>query len=209
MLGLAPLREAPVGFLRHAGSNGGEASPLSQVDPLLRLRDQPPDAARVRIDGDTQDRAADGEDPRLVRHGIDPRERVAGAVRQPDGPGPERDVGLVAATRTVSRVVGVCAPISSTVPRLGRATTPLGATDQSEVGEVGSVALGDQDVARLHVAVDQTVLVRLLEGVVDLRADSERALEGERGLTVEERSQVFAFHIPHREVELAVRIPAP
>ena len=51
----------------------------------------------------------------------------------------------------------------------------VGRLDQPEIGEVGVVALTDQDVLRLDVAVDQAGGVRLVERLGDLGKDPQRA----------------------------------
>ena len=50
----------------------------------------------------------------------------------------------------------------------------VGALGQAEVGQEGSPARVEQDVRRLHVAVDQAVLVCLVQGISHRRDDRER-----------------------------------
>src|SRR5438270_11814802 len=52
--------------------------------------------------------------------------------------------------------------------RSGEMSRVVRGLDQAEVGEVGMVALADQDVLRLDVAVDQPCLVGRVERLSDL-----------------------------------------
>jgi hypothetical protein len=78
---------------------------------------------------------------------------------------------------------------------------------EAEVGEVGVllVALaGEQDVARLDVAVDEAAAVRRVERGGDLADDGHRAARLERALAADRVQEVGAVDEAHGDVELAV-----
>src|SRR6266487_2481939 len=47
--------------------------------------------------------------------------------------------------------------------------------DDAEVGKVRAVVRGNEDVGRLHVAVDETACMRGIEGGADLTGDAQSA----------------------------------
>jgi hypothetical protein len=77
---------------------------------------------------------------------------------------------------------------------------------EPEVGEVAVARSVDEDIRRLHVAMDETAGVRGVERVRDLTDDRERLLRRER-TACDDRAQVVTVHEPVREVELALRLP--
>ena len=64
--------------------------------------------------------------------------------------------------------------------------------------------LVEQDVRRLHVAVDEPLRVRGVERVGDLRGDRDRARRLERALATQQRLQVGPVDVAHRDEEAAV-----
>ena len=62
----------------------------------------------------------------------------------------------------------------------------------------------DEDVRRLHVAVDEPARVRRVERGGDLRDDAERAAHRQPSLGDEQRLQVAAVDVLHRDVEHVV-----
>ena len=73
--------------------------------------------------------------------------------------------------------------------------------DDAEVGKVGAVARTDEDVRRLHVAVHEPTGVRGVECGGDLPEDAERPAKRELPLAHEQRLQVAALDVGHRDVE--------
>ena len=65
---------------------------------------------------------------------------------------------------------------------------------------------GDQDVAGLDVAVHEPELVRRVEGVADLHEDPEQARQGHAARLAEQRLEVAAGDVAHRDEQLAVRL---
>ena len=74
----------------------------------------------------------------------------------------------------------------------------------AEVGQVGVPLLVQENVCRLHVAVNQTAPMGGVEGVRDLREDPHRTLGRELPVAVEQRPQVAPLDVPHRQVELSL-----
>jgi len=72
-----------------------------------------------------------------------------------------------------------------------------------EVGQVRVIRVADQDVRGLDVAVHQPARVRRVERGGYLRGDRDRALRLQRPVG-EQRAQVAAVDVAHRDVELAV-----
>ena len=86
------------------------------------------------------------------------------------------------------------------VPGLRRARLREHVLGEPEVGQVGVVALPEQDVGRLDVAVHQAGGVRGVERGADLPDDPRRARRVERPLAADERAQVVAGDVAHRDV---------
>ena len=84
-------------------------------------------------------------------------------------------------------------------------TRPLGEPEVAEV-EVAS-GLRDEDVRRLHVAVEQSFGVRGIERATDLLGDRHGPLEGQRAPRFEQRVQAVPGDVAHRQVEEAVDLP--
>src|SRR5262249_40949702 len=76
---------------------------------------------------------------------------------------------------------------------------------QAEVGDRHAPLPVQEDVLRLDVAVDHALVVRVLQGVADLRYDLQRLSRGQRP-TLQEVTQVPAVHVLHREVVKAARV---
>ena len=64
----------------------------------------------------------------------------------------------------------------------------------------------EQDIRRLHVAVDEPTRMSRVERRGDLSADGDGAGRLERALGSKERSEVGAVHEPHREIQAAVDV---
>ena len=82
-----------------------------------------------------------------------------------------------------------------------------GALCQPEVGEICVLAaalLVEQDVGRLHVAVDEPLCVRRVERVRDLGGDRDDPPRRQRALPPEQRLQVGPVHVAHRDEQAAV-----
>ena len=78
---------------------------------------------------------------------------------------------------------------------------------QAEVADVGVLAVGprpDENVARLHVPVDEPGVVGGVERVRNLPDECERPLGLEPSLPAEQLSQVRALDVGHRQIEGAV-----
>ena len=74
---------------------------------------------------------------------------------------------------------------------------------EAEVGEVGALAF-DQDVVRLHVAVDDPGRVGGVERLGDLAEQRRRPRRRQRALAVDQPAQVAALDQAHRDDQLAV-----
>ena len=89
-----------------------------------------------------------------------------------------------------------------------------GALRDPEVGEVdaiGPAGLGrgaEQDVGRLHVAVQQTVAVCVVQCGGDPGDRMQRALRRERAAAAQRGGRVLARHVLHVDPELAVGLAA-
>jgi hypothetical protein len=66
------------------------------------------------------------------------------------------------------------------------------------------LVLGEEDVLRLHVAVHETLRVRVAQGTREIATDAQRLLHGELPLAREPLTQRPAGHERLREVERAV-----
>ena len=76
----------------------------------------------------------------------------------------------------------------------------------AEVGEIGIALAVEQDVGRLHVPVQESAAMGDVEGRRETRQEPESPLRLERTLAREQRAEVFALDIAHREVQLAVAL---
>ncbi len=65
-------------------------------------------------------------------------------------------------------------------------------------------ALADQDVGRLHVAMDQRLLVRLGERAADLQRKVDHAARRQRTVDAHQTIEVDAVDVLHRVVEDAL-----
>ena len=74
------------------------------------------------------------------------------------------------------------------------------ALGEAEVAEVG-VPVGEQDVRRLEVAMDQVGAVGVVEGTADLLGDPERIGPGEGSALPDLRLQARTVHVAHCEVQ--------
>ncbi|GAA5020952.1 hypothetical protein GCM10025734_75670 [Kitasatospora paranensis] len=86
----------------------------------------------------------------------------------------------------------------------------LGEPEVGEVDVLGVVAvgtLGDQDVARFDVAVDEFVGVRRVQRRGDLGGDPDGLAQRQRPLAVQQGPQVAAADVAHRDEEQAVGLP--
>ena len=78
---------------------------------------------------------------------------------------------------------------------------------ESEIADVGVLSgrgVGDEDVSRLHVPMDETQRVRGVESLRDLRHEIERAFGVEASLVPEDLAKVRPFDVGHGEEENAV-----
>ena len=78
----------------------------------------------------------------------------------------------------------------------------------AEVGDLDFAGIGDEQVARLHVAVHDAVRVRVFERAGDLRADRCYLARRQRATSVEDVAQAVSVDQLHHEVG-AVRVFAP
>ena len=75
---------------------------------------------------------------------------------------------------------------------------------EPEVAELHLVRSGDEQVARLHVAVDEALLVQVLERARGLEDDLERDVLGERPFAIEPLERGLSVDELHDEVVQAV-----
>ncbi len=78
--------------------------------------------------------------------------------------------------------------------------------NEPEVAELGEALRGDQDVARLDVAVDEARGVGVLEGAGDLGGEVDRLLLGETPLLAEDLLERAALDVFHDEVAAAAAL---
>ena len=81
---------------------------------------------------------------------------------------------------------------------------PLGQPEVGEVDVLAPAAWRDQDVRRLHVAVDEAALVCRVEGGRDLGDHTGGPQRVELALGGHQRAQVGAVDVAHRDVQNAV-----
>ena len=83
-----------------------------------------------------------------------------------------------------------------------RRSLRAGALGEAEVAEVRVVArLGDEDVRRLDVAMDEPRSVGGVERTADLLGDHERVGRRQRPALLDQRLEARTAHVAHREVE--------
>ena len=87
---------------------------------------------------------------------------------------------------------------------LGQARVDLAPLDESEVRQVRVPALVEQDVAGLHVPVDETSRVRGVERRRDLRHDLDRAIGRQRPPVRDQVPEIVSLEVAHRDVQDAV-----
>ena len=85
---------------------------------------------------------------------------------------------------------------------------PTGLEDSARDPEVGEhrVSVGEEHVLGLHVPVDESLAVRVVEPRAQLPRDPQRVLEREPLLAHEALPQRFAAHIRHHIIEGSVRL---
>ena len=91
-------------------------------------------------------------------------------------------------------------------PRLGEHPLRQAEVTQVRVLPTTSAAHRQEDVARLHVAVDQSRLVGRVEGARNLGHDPRRAGRLERAVAADQRRKVHPVDEAHRDVQHAVRL---
>ena len=77
---------------------------------------------------------------------------------------------------------------------------------EAEVGDPHAAGAVEHDVRRLQIAVDDVALVRRREAGADLPRDLETAIFREAPDPPEERRQIFAVHVLHRQERAAVAL---
>ena len=82
----------------------------------------------------------------------------------------------------------------------------LGQAEVAEVAVLASRGLGDEDVRRLDVTMDEALLVRGVEGLRDLREEVDGALRLECTVLGDDLREIGAFDVTHREEEQAVLV---
>ena len=128
-----------------------------------------------------------------------PRERLEQHAAEPVDVG--APVDIVAANLLRRDVVDGADEMTVGRPTVGDALR------QPEVGEVdvlAAVLAVEEDVRRLHVAVDEPASMRRVQGVGDLARDRDRARRLERALAPEERLEVRALDEAHRDEQAIV-----
>ncbi len=78
---------------------------------------------------------------------------------------------------------------------------------EPEVAQIAVLAAsfaGDEDVAGLDVAVDQTPLVRRIQGIRDLLDERQRAVGRERALLLEDAAEIDPLDVAHGDEEATV-----
>ena len=75
---------------------------------------------------------------------------------------------------------------------------------QSEVGQLGDAVAGDQDVIGIDVAVDQPLLLGVLQSERDLLRQPSGGGRGDRAVLGDDRADVLPLDVLHHEVALTV-----
>ena len=93
-------------------------------------------------------------------------------------------------------------------PRLGQGLpSSADRTGDPEIGDQGATIAGQQDVLGLDVAVDDAMLVGVLEGQRRLPRDAQRILHRKLFLSGEPVAEALALDIRHRKPQLTRRFP--
>ena len=79
-----------------------------------------------------------------------------------------------------------------------------GDAGEAEVGDADLAAAVEHDVRRLEIAMDDAALVRGGESGADLPRDLERAIFREAADAAEQRREILAVHVLHRQERVAV-----
>ena len=80
------------------------------------------------------------------------------------------------------------------------------AAGEAEVCDVHVLAGVEQDVGRLHVAVDEAARVRRVQRARDLRADPDGPCRVERPFAAQQHCQIAPLDVAHGQVEAAVYV---
>ncbi len=180
---------ALAGLLGHGGADDGvERGGDGRVERARGGRRVAQVGVHLRQLGVARERDAAGE-----RVEEDAAERVDVGAR----------VGLLAADLLRRGEVGGADELA----RAGEAAGGRGVLGEPEVGEVRVLLplVGDQDVRRLDVAMDEPAPVRGVERGRDLPGDPHRALRRQPAVrAVDQRAQVGALDVAHRQVQHAL-----
>lgn len=90
------------------------------------------------------------------------------------------------------------------VLRLARGEGPVDGLCHTEIGDLGDAGLVDDDVLGLDIAVDDALLVGVLEGGRDLGAVADRLDLGHPSLGLEELAQGVPVHVLHHDETAAL-----
>jgi hypothetical protein len=82
--------------------------------------------------------------------------------------------------------------------------SPVQVSLRSEVEDLHLAVRGEEDVVGLDVAVDDAVVVQVLERVAHLDGDPERLLARDRDLAAHEGAERLPLHVLHGHVHLAL-----
>ena len=203
-------RVAGRGCARPSAVLTSSTSALAALRPLVRVLGHGPGENVVDRCGNALAALARAR-RRLLQVGVDDRDVGRPGERQGSGERLEEQaaervdvrssVDLVAADLLGRDVVDGPhqAPVRGS--RLGDA---LRQPEVREVCVLAAALLVEQDVGRLHVAVDEALRVRGVERVGDLRRDRHGPLRRQRALATQERLEVGPVHVPHRDEEPAL-----
>ncbi|HEU5207352.1 MAG TPA: hypothetical protein VFT94_07065 [Gaiellaceae bacterium] len=89
----------------------------------------------------------------------------------------------------------------------GQAADGRHVAGETEVAHVGVLVLSDEDVARLHVPVDEARCMGRIERVAYLPDEPERPSRLERAVAAEEFAEIRSRDVLHREVKHTVLVP--
>ena len=214
---ITPTATAAIEHARGAGTRIEPQRAPNLVDQGLTRRLALGGVLRHRAGEDVVERVGQGAAPfarprrRRLEVGVDhghvgdprerdrPRERLEQHAAEPVDVGPSVDV--VAANLLRRDVVDGADEMTVGRPTVGDALR------QPEVGEVdvlAAVLAVEEDVRRLHVAVDEPASMRRVQGVGDLARDRDRARRLQRALAPEERLEVRALDEAHRDEQAIV-----